>query len=90
MFLASAYSLQGDTKLFHKKQGSGPHARYILVPPVPWQDTKSSHILGPEYASSGTHVNVFHQVVSFVAQNGSDRVRLVLLQLELGVLLLEE
>jgi hypothetical protein len=77
LFPANAYSLQGDTKLFRKKEGSGLHARYIALPPVPWRDTKSSHILGPEfYASRGTQTHLFHQVESFVAQNGKDRVQL--------------
>ena len=77
LFLANAHSLQGDIKLFHNKEGSGPHAHYILLPPVPWQDTKSSRVLGPSScASSGTQVQLFHQVISFVAQNGDDQVHL--------------
>jgi hypothetical protein len=76
-FPADAYSLQGDTKLFHQKEGSGLCAHYVPVLPVPWQDTKSFHILGSEfYALNVTQPHLFHQVESFVAQNGKDQVHL--------------
>jgi hypothetical protein len=75
MFPANAYSLQGDTKLFHQKEGSGLHTHYILLLLVLWQDTKSAHILGSGfYTLNGTQTQLFHQVESFVAQNGKDQV----------------
>jgi hypothetical protein len=40
-------------------------------------DTESSRILDPEfYTPSGTQTHLFHQVESFFAQNGKDRVHL--------------
>lgn len=61
----------------HKKEGSGWHAHYRPLPPIPWKDTKtSSQVLHPDFDTSTMTNNYFHQVESFFAQSGNDRVHL--------------
>jgi hypothetical protein len=68
---------QGEIKLFHKKEESGQRTLYTPLPPVPWKDTKMSNVLPPDFDTPMEMINSsFHQVESFVAQNGNDRVHL--------------
>ncbi|KAN0125421.1 hypothetical protein V8E53_015508 [Lactarius tabidus] len=67
----------GEIKLFHKKEESGRRTLYTPLPPVPWKDTKMSNVLPPDFDTPMEMINSsFHQVESFVAQNGNDRVHL--------------